>query len=131
MNNRPVIESYEDLEVYQLAMKLAVEIDAMTKDLPKHEFWEEGQQIRKSSKGIPAHIAEGFGRRDDPAEYRRFAIYALSSCDETHVHLGLLYKCGSIDKSTYDYFKSQYTVLGKKMNNWLKSIDKRVQSAKR
>ncbi len=44
----------------------------MTKQLPKHEFWEKGQQIRKSSrcgavttpsaKGIPAHIAEGYGR---------------------------------------------------------------------
>ena len=76
---KKVIQSYRDLEVYKLSYRLAVEIDAMTKQLPKHEFWEEGQQIRKSSKGIPAHIAEGYGRKRYIAEYRRFAIYALSS----------------------------------------------------
>ena len=42
-------------------MRLAVEIDAMRKKLPKPEFWEEGQQIRRSAKAIPAHIAEGYG----------------------------------------------------------------------
>ena len=46
---KKVIQSYRDLEVYKLSYRLAVEIDAMTKQLPKHEFWEEGQQIRKSS----------------------------------------------------------------------------------
>lgn len=46
---KKVIQSYRDLEVYQRSYRLAVEIDAMTKQLPKHEFWEEGQQIRKSS----------------------------------------------------------------------------------
>ena len=58
--NQPkkVIQSYRDLEVYQLSYRLAVEIDAMTKQLPKHEFWEEGQQIRQSSKGIPAVVYE-------------------------------------------------------------------------
>lgn len=93
-------QSYKDLEVYQLSYRLAVEIDAMTKQLPKHEFWEEGQQIRESSKAIPAHIAEGYGRKRYIAEYRRFAIYALSSCDETQVHLGLLHDIIPLAKSS-------------------------------
>jgi len=41
---------------------------------PIHGFWEEGQQIRKSSKAIPAHIAEGYGRKRYITEYRRFTI---------------------------------------------------------
>ena len=140
---KKVIQSYRDLEVYQLSRgantpfafryRLAVEIDRMTKQLPKHEFWEEGQQIRKSSrcdavttpsaKGIPAHIAEGYGRKRYIAEYRRFAIYALSSCDETQVHLGLLKDCRSIDDKTYNYFHAEYNTLGKKLNNWLMRIE--------
>jgi four helix bundle protein len=120
---KKVIQSYKDLEVYQLSYRLAVEIDRMTKQLPKHEFWEEGQQIRKSSKGIPAHISEGYGRKRYIAEYRRFAIYALSSCDETQVHLGLLHDCGSIAEKKYNYFHSEYNVLGKKLNNWLTAIE--------
>ncbi|MBC8461288.1 MAG: four helix bundle protein [Deltaproteobacteria bacterium] len=118
-----MIQSYKDLEVYQRSYRLAVEIDRMTKQLPKHEFWEEGQQIRKSSKAIPAHIAEGYGRKRYIAEYRRFAIYALSSCDETQVHLGLLHDCDSIDDQTYNYFHAEYNTLGKKLNNWLMRIE--------
>ena len=96
----------------------------MTHKLAKHEFWEEGQQIRRAAKGIPAHIAEGYGRKRYIAEYRRFAIYALSSCDETQVHLKLLHDCQSISKETYSYFHSEYNILGKKLNNWLSTIEK-------
>jgi hypothetical protein len=36
-------QSYEDLEVYQLAKKLAIEVHKMTLDeLPKFEMYEEG-----------------------------------------------------------------------------------------
>jgi hypothetical protein len=39
-------QSYLDLEIYQLAKKLAVEIHRMTLDeLPKFEVFEEGSQI--------------------------------------------------------------------------------------
>ena len=123
MNQQNPIPSYKDLDVYQRSYRLAVEIDGMTKQLPKHEFWEEGQQIRKSAKAIPAQIADGYGRKRYVAEYRRFAIYALSSCDETQVHLGRLHDCGSISDPSYNYFCSEYNILGKKLNNWLVSIE--------
>jgi four helix bundle protein len=57
------IQSYRDLEIYQLSFQLAVEIDRLSKKLPKHEMYEVGSQIRRSAKSIPANIAEGFGRR--------------------------------------------------------------------
>ncbi|MBI1923976.1 four helix bundle protein [Candidatus Poribacteria bacterium] len=98
-------------------------MDAMTKKLPKHEFWEEGQQIRKSAKAIPAHLAEGDGRKSDPADYRRFAPNALSSCDETQVHLGLLHDCGLIDDHTDNDFHPEYNILGKGLNQWLSTIE--------
>lgn len=55
------IRSYRDLKVYQLSFELAVEVDKMSKRLPKHEMYEEGRQIRRSAKSIPANIAEGLG----------------------------------------------------------------------
>ena len=54
---------------------------------------------------------------------RRFAIYALSSCDETQVHLGLLKDCRSISDQSYNYFHAEYNTLGKKLNNWLMRIE--------
>ena len=57
------VKSYRDLPVYQLSFRLAVEVDEMTHQLPKHKFYEEGGQIRRSAKSIPANLAEGYGRR--------------------------------------------------------------------
>ncbi len=83
--------SYTDLEIYQIAHRLAVEVHSMTlKELPKFETYEEASQSRRASKSIPANIAEGFGRRRYKAEYIRFLIYSLSSCDEMSAHLRLL-----------------------------------------
>jgi len=57
------VESYRDLEVYQLGFEFAVEVDRVSKTLPKHEMYEVGSQLRRAAKSIPANLAEGFGRR--------------------------------------------------------------------
>jgi four helix bundle protein len=116
------IRSYRDLEVYQLSFRLAVEVDKVSKRLPKHEMYEEGGQIRRSAKSIPANIAEGFGRRRYKAEYIRFLIYALFSCDETRVHLDILHATGSIPQADYDHFSKEYDKLGRKLNNFLQCV---------
>jgi hypothetical protein len=56
-------QSYKDLEIYKKAHKLAVEIHKMSLELPKFEMFEEGGQIRRSSKSVKSNIVEGFGRR--------------------------------------------------------------------
>jgi four helix bundle protein len=47
-------QGYKKLEVYQLAHKLAVEVHGMSMQLPKHEMYEQGSQIRRSSKSVSA-----------------------------------------------------------------------------
>ncbi len=116
------IRSYRDLEVYQLSFRLAVEVDKVSKRLPKHEMYEEGSQLRRSAKSIPANIAEGFGRRRYKGEYIRFIIYALSSCDETRVHLDMLHATGSMSQADYDRLAREYDKLGRKLNNFLQCI---------
>jgi four helix bundle protein len=94
--------SYKDLEIYQIAHKLAVEVHKMTLGLPKFEIYEEGSQIRKSSKGIPACIVEGFGRRQYKNDFIRFLVFAHASNDETKEHLDLLFETGSLkDEDQY------------------------------
>ena len=52
--------SYEDLEVYQLALRLAVDVHRMSLDeLPRHEMYEEGSQVRRSSKSVVAESRGG------------------------------------------------------------------------
>ena len=109
-------KSYKDLEIYQIAHRLAVEIHKMTLQLPKFEMYEEGSQIRKSSKSISSCIAEGFGRRRYKNDFIRFLIYAQASNDETKEHLDLLFETGSLDnEKQYKNYISEYEKLGKKL----------------
>ena len=57
------MKSYRDLEIYQIANALAIEVHAIFLKLPMYELYEQGSQIRRSSKSINDNIAEGFGRR--------------------------------------------------------------------
>lgn len=57
------MNSYRDLDIYRLAFDLAVRIHRESLRLPKFELYEQGSQIRRSSKSAKDQIAEGFGRR--------------------------------------------------------------------
>ena len=116
-------QSYLDLEIYQLAKKFAVEIHRITLDeLPKFEMFEEGSQIRRSSKSIGANIVEGFGRKRYKGEYIRFLTYALASCDETKYHLEMLWETGSLGQERSQYFLEGYDNLGRKIYKFRQSI---------
>jgi len=117
---------YKDLEVYQLAKSLAAEVHKMTLDtLPKFEMYEEGGQIRRSSKSIAANIVEGFGRKKYKGEYIQFLTYAFASCDETKCHLEILCETGSLEKERFDYFIKKYEELGSKLYNFREAIIRR------
>jgi four helix bundle protein len=116
-------QSYKDLEVYRLSFDLAKEIHKMTLNLPKYEMYEEGSQIRRSAKAIPANLAEGFGRRKYKNDYLRFLIYAHASCDETKVHLDMLYETGSLEnRELYENLKKGYSRLSIKIYNFIESV---------
>ena len=92
-------QSYKDLNIYKTSFKLAREIHEMSLSLPKFEMYEEGSQIRKSSKSIKSNIVEGFGRRRYKQDFIRFLTYSLASCDETIDHLDTLYETKSLKKT--------------------------------
>ena len=67
------MQSYKDLEIYRLSHDLAVKLHEMTlQDLPKFEMFEQGSQIRRSSKSIAATIVEGYGRKVYQQEFIRY-----------------------------------------------------------
>lgn len=48
--------NYKDLEIWQLAREVVIEVYKMTMNLPKFEMFEEGSQIRRSSKSTKSNI---------------------------------------------------------------------------
>lgn len=124
------MQSYKDLEIYQISHMLAIEVHKMTLEkLPKLEMYEEGRQIRKSSKSISATIVEGFGRKQYQQEYIRYITYAIASCDETKEHLELLFETGSFnEEDIFKYLLKRYQELGKKLYCFRKTIEDGLKS---
>ena len=50
-------KGYRDLKVFKLSYKLAMKVFVITKSFPKEEKYSLTDQIRRSSRGVPANIA--------------------------------------------------------------------------
>jgi four helix bundle protein len=124
--------SYKKLEIWQIARELVIDIHKMTLNkLPKFEMFEEGAQIRRSSKSVKSTIVEGYGRRRYKQEFMRFLTYALGSNDETIDHLETLFDTKSLtDRSLYEDLHERTDMLGKKLNLFMQSVQKRHISEK-
>jgi four helix bundle protein len=97
------MESYRELEIYHESKRLAIQIHALSLTLPKFELYEEGSQIRRSSKAVTSGIVEGFARRRYKPDYVKHLIYSIAECDETLVHLDFLFATSSMkDKDVYE-----------------------------
>ena len=123
--------NYKDLEVWQIARELSFDIHKMTLTLPKFEMYEEGSQVRRSSKSIRSTIVEGYGRRRYKNEFTKFLTYAIASTDETIDHLDTLYETGSFkDEELYDCLLNKANLLDKKLIKFLESAEKQHISVK-
>ncbi|MCK5392791.1 MAG: four helix bundle protein [Candidatus Omnitrophica bacterium] len=121
------MQNYKDLEIYKLAHELAVKVHIMSLSLPKFEMYEQGSQIRRSSKSVSATIVEGFGRKKYQQEFIKFLTYALSSVDETKEHLDLLFETNSLDdKDLYESLQKNYNVLGKKIYRFRETVINKI-----
>lgn len=116
------MSSYKDLEIYNLAFELAIKKHRASLKLPKFELFEQGSQIRRSSKSVKDTIVEGYGRRNYKAEYIKFLTYAIASCDETMNHI-LTIKTLYPEIDDFPEFEDQYDKLGRKINNYIQYVE--------
>lgn len=102
----------------------------MTVDkLPGFEMYEQGSQIRRSSKSIVSNIVEGFGRRRYKNEFIQFLTYSIASCDETKVHLEILRETGSLEKELFENLFDRYEELGAKLFNFREAVIRRHRTS--
>jgi len=118
--------SYKKLDIWERAREVSIIIHKMTlTELPKFEMYEEGSQIRRSSKSIRSNIVEGYGRRRYVMEYIRFLTFSISSNDETIDHLETLFEKESLkNKELYDDLHNKLELLGKKINLFIQAIER-------
>lgn len=118
------MKSYRELEVYKQSKSLAVKVHKLSLLLPKFEMYEEGSQVRRSSKAVTSAIVEGYGRRRYKNEFIRYLVFAQSECDETRVHLDFLFETESIkDEVLYQELSNNYEALSKQINKFIQWVE--------
>src|SRR4026207_1857510 len=123
--------SYKKLKIWELARAGVIDVHEMTLKLPRFELFEEGSQIRKSSKTTKAAIVEGYGRRRYKQDWIKFLVYALSSNDETMDHLENLKETKSLtDVRVFTNLQRKIESLGRMLNKFLQSVEQEHQPVK-
>ena len=109
-----VVRSFEELEVFQRAYKVSLEVHRQSLTFPEIEQRALGDQVRRASKSIPANLAEGFGKqRLSKAEFKRFLMMAIGSADEMRVWVRYCYDLGYVDEATWSRWRDTYQEIAK------------------
>lgn len=82
----PLIKSFRELEVWQKAHALVLEVYRITGNFPERERFGITSQLRRAASSVPANIAEGFGRKST-RELLQFLAIANGSLEETRYFL--------------------------------------------
>lgn len=115
------MKSYKDLDVYKLSLELFYQVHPTTLKLPKHELYELGSQIRRSSDSIVTNIVEGYGRRRYKADFIKFLVYSHASCLETINHIETISTL--YPNSFENELTDKYEELGGKLFNFIKYVE--------
>lgn len=107
------ITTYRDLEVYQRLMKALAAVHKLAFAFPDYERFGLADQMRRASKSIPAHIAEGYGRRKSAREFKHYLTMALGSANEMSVHLEITQELGYAQATLCHTLTDEYTIICK------------------
>ena len=78
---------HKGLKVFQLSYQLAMEIFHLSKAFPKEETFSLTDQIGRSSRSVPANIAEAYRKRQYPKHFVSKLSDADGEASETQVWL--------------------------------------------
>lgn len=111
---KKLIRSHRDLEVYQHAFGLAMQIFEESKSFPKEERYSLTDQIRRSSRSVCANLAESWRKRRYEASFISKLTDAEAEAAETQVWLEFAVKCGYLKIEVGDKLLASYeNILGK------------------
>ena len=115
-------KSFTEMPVWQKAHKLAIEVFKLTINLPRSEDYGLTSQIRKSSNGAAACIAEGFGKSTN-RDKSNFYVIARGSSFETQNHLLYGNKVGYFETQITLRLFREYDDLVLELNKLIKSLN--------
>ncbi|MCF8085830.1 MAG: four helix bundle protein [Desulfohalobiaceae bacterium] len=115
------INSAKDLEVYQMAYDLAMEIFEISKTWPKEEKYSLTDQIRRSSRAVCSNLREAWAKR----RYEAHFLNKLTDCDgensETDTWLDFAQDCGWLEQSKHHELVQKCRSIGAMLGSMIKN----------
>jgi four helix bundle protein len=115
------VRNFENLEVWQMAHTLTVELYRLTETFPRTEIFGLTSQIRRASGSIGANLAEGCGRWGE-VELARYVQIAMGSASELQNHLRLAQDLGFVNAADYDKMIGQLISIRKMLTALLQTL---------
>ncbi len=106
------MRDFRDLQVWQKAHCLTLEVYRATRSFPAEERYGLAAQLRRSAASIPTNIAEGCGRHGE-RELARFISIAAGSASETEYHLLLARDLEYLPPSMHEHLHGHTTEVKK------------------
>jgi four helix bundle protein len=120
-----VLQSYQELEVWQRSMTLAEECYQATKGFPREELFGLTCQIRRAAGSIPANIAEGQGRQHTK-EFLNHLSIARGSLKELETHLILSQRVGLLESTVLESLLMLANEISRMMAGLRKALEQRL-----
>jgi four helix bundle protein len=117
-------QGFRDLIVYQKSYKLAMEIFEVTKSFPKEEKYSLVDQVRRSSRSIPANISEAWVKRKYPKSFVSKLLDSLAEEGETEVWIDMSKNCKYIDDQLHNSLINRYQEIAKMLNSMINNPEK-------
>jgi len=115
--------SFEDLDVWKIAIDFAEKVYKATGNFPKDEIYGITSQLRRASLSISLNIAEGKGRYSNK-EFKQFLFVARGSLYETITLMKLCQRLNYLTDTQYQDLIADCQKIQSKMSgllNYLKS----------
>lgn len=115
------VKSYQELETWQVAMKLVAEAYRVTKDFPKEEIYGLTNQLWRAAVSVPSNIAEGQGR-DSTKEFLHHLAIARGSLYEAETQLLIAKQLEYLKQPDADSLSAMIASTGRLLNGLARSL---------
>jgi four helix bundle protein len=115
------IETFEDLEIWNKAIDLYVEVYSKCENSDLKNDFSAKDQLKRATLSISNNIAEGF-EYENNLQFMRFLRYSKGSAGEVRSMIHAFYRTKQIDEATHKKLIEDVILISKSIKNFLKYL---------
>ena len=117
-------KTFRELEVYQNALTLAIEIHQFCKTLPQEEKYALADQMRRASRSVCANISEAWRKRRYKAAFRAKLSDSETEASEMQCWLDISLKLSYMNEEMYKDFNKRYEKVISQIVSMIRDADR-------